>query len=258
MKEMINNLLAYLDIRVTRKSYYDLLNIKSKSAYELDLLKKINPKNRNYFLDYLERSKSQINQDLFVLSELNFKTSGFFVEFGATNGVSLSNSYLLETEFGWSGILAEPARVWHKDLKKNRKAHIENKCVWKKTGDTLIFNEAEIGELSTLDSFTNSDKHSKKRKNGSRYSVETISLQDLLVKFNAPSVIDYLSIDTEGSEFEILENFDFDKYKFRTITCEHNNTSTRESVYELLTKNGYKRKFTDISWFDDWYVLENV
>jgi hypothetical protein len=58
----------------------------------------------------LEKSKSQLKQDLFVLAELDFKSNGFFVEFGATNGIDLSNTHLLENEFGWGGILAEPAK----------------------------------------------------------------------------------------------------------------------------------------------------
>tara|TARA_B100000780_G_C20781390_1_gene310300 strand:+ start:75 stop:314 length:240 start_codon:yes stop_codon:yes gene_type:complete len=72
----------------------------------------------------------------------------------------------------------------------------------------------------------------------------------LLIKYNAPRLIDYLSIDTEDSEFEILKNFDFNNYKFRVITCEHNFNKNREKIYKLLTANGYRRKF------EDWYVLE--
>ena len=47
-------------------------------------------------LENLKESKSQIRQDLFVLNELNFKTSGFFVDFGATDGIEFNNSFLLE------------------------------------------------------------------------------------------------------------------------------------------------------------------
>ena len=66
----------------------------------------------------------------------------------------------------------------------------------------------------------------------------------MLIKYNAPKFIDYLSIDTEGSEYEILKNFDFKSYKFRVITCEHNYNENREKIYELLTENGYERRFT--------------
>ena len=93
-------------------------------------------------------------------------------------------------------------------------------------------------ELSTIDSFSSSDMHSQMRKQGRKYQVKTISLEDLLDKYDAPSVIDYLSIDTEGSEFEILSSFNFEKYKFKIITCEHNFTSNREKIYDLLTEKG--------------------
>jgi hypothetical protein len=57
----------------------------------------------------LPHSTAQLRQDLFVLSFLQCKSDGFFVEFGATNGIDWSNTHLLETQYGWNGILAEPA-----------------------------------------------------------------------------------------------------------------------------------------------------
>ena len=204
--------------------------------------------------ELLAKSKSQLRQDVFVLSELNFKRHGFFVEFGATNGVDLSNTHLLEKQYGWQGILAEPARLWHADLIANRQARIETKCVWKATGQSLVFNEAKSPELSTIQDFSSADLHAKAREGGDTYSVETISLLDLLEKHDAPREIDYLSIDTEGSEFDILENFDFDKYRIRIVTCEHNYSPMRERLHSLFTKNGYTRKYEQLSQFDDWYV----
>ena len=65
------------------------------------------------------KCKSQLGQEIFALIENDFKRDGFFVEFGATNGLELSNTHLLEKEFGWTGILAEPAKTWHEDLYKN-------------------------------------------------------------------------------------------------------------------------------------------
>ena len=72
---------------------------------------------RSHYLDFAEKidavhSYAQIQQDLFILCELNFKRNGFFVEFGATDGIKLSNTYLLEKEFGWTGVLVEPARCY--------------------------------------------------------------------------------------------------------------------------------------------------
>jgi FkbM family methyltransferase len=202
----------------------------------------------------LRQSNSQLGQDLFVLCELGLKKDGFFVEFGATNGVNLSNTCLLEKQFGWTGIVAEPAIRWHKDLTNNRKCHIETNCVWRESNAVLTFNETDSGEYSTIESYSSSDVHNEKRKSGKTYSINTISLEDMLDKYNAPRVIDYLSIDTEGSEYEILSNFNFDKYKFRTITCEHNFTPDREKIFSLLTANGYVRKLEGSSRFDDWYV----
>jgi hypothetical protein len=68
--------------------------------------------------------------------------------------------------------------------------------------------------------------------------VKTISLNDLLKSFDAPTVIDYLSIDTEGSEFLILSNLDFSKWKFHIITVEHNFTSQRKLIEFFLFKKG--------------------
>ena len=152
--------------------------------------------------------------------------------------------------------MSEPARIWHDDLGKNRKSSIETLCVWSDSDHSLVFNEVEKAEFSTIDTFSSSDfdHHARNRKNSQTYEVKTISLLDLLIKHNAPKIIDYLSIDTEGSEFEILSSFEFSKYQFRVITCEHNFTPEREKIYKLLTSHGYVRKFEDISKFDDWYV----
>jgi len=213
--------------------------------------------NASLVMKYLSKSKSQLRQDLFVLSFLDFKTNGFFVEFGGTDGVELSNSYLMEKEFGWSGIVAEPAKYWHNALRKNREYFIETACVWKDSYSTLSFNEVNARVFSTINLFSESDLHSETRKNGKTYDVETISLNDLLIKYDAPRIIDYLSIDTEGSEFEILNGFDFSGHSFRVITCEHNYTPMRKQIFDLLTKNGYERCYQEFSKFDDWYVKKD-
>ena len=89
---------------------------------------------------------------------------------------------------------------------------------------------------------------------GTSYSVGTVSLNELLETHEAPSIIDYISIDTEGSEFDILNSLDFEKWSFRTLTVEHNFAAQRHDIYQLLTSKGYARVNTEVSRFDDWYV----
>lgn len=197
-----------------------------------------------------DESLAQYKQDIFALAAHNFKENGFFVEFGATNGIDLSNTFILEKKFNWKGILAEPAKGWHKQLRKNRACDIESDCVWSQTGEILRFSESSLGVISSISSYMSSDQ---KRKFRSRnYNVTTISLNDLLKKYNAPRQIDYLSIDTEGSEFEILKEFDFSKYDIRVITIEYNNH--RNEIFNLLTNEKYVRKYSEVSECDDWYV----
>ena len=226
----------------------------SKASRYLALFMELPSRHKAQLVETWRAAESQFGQDLFVLSELDFKTDGYFVEFGATNGIEFSNTYLLETRFGWTGILSEPARVWHEDLKRNRHCHIDTHCVWRESGSALAFNETNSGVLSTIDVFSRSDHNAESRSKGRTYSVNSISLLDLLHKYNAPSIIDYLSIDTEGSEFDILSNFDFNRYQFRVITCEHNFAPQRERICSLLKEHGYMRKFEMVSDVDDWYV----
>jgi FkbM family methyltransferase len=203
-------------------------------------------------------SKSQIRQDLFALTATDFKRGGYFVEFGATDGYSLSNSYLLEKEFGWKGILAEPARMWHQELRASRSANISTACVWSETGSRIQFSEVSIPELSTVHDYIGADSHASSRKVSKTYLVDTISLNDLLTRFDAPAVIDYLSIDTEGSELLILSNLDFSKWKFQVITVEHNFTDQRRNIHDLLTSKGYQRVCLAVSQFDDWYLSKEL
>ena len=205
-------------------------------------------------VDCGEPSRSQLGQDVLVLLLTNFKRKGYFVEIGAANGIDLSNTYLLEKAFCWSGICAEPAKIWHDSLKRARSAVIEHECVWARSGEKLEFNMTDLPELSTLDSYTASDHHAENRISNEKYLVNSVSLDDLLARHGAPSDIDYISIDTEGSEYDILRTFDFSKWNVKVITCEHNYTGNREKIYNLLTDNNFSRVYTRLSRWDDWYV----
>ncbi|MDA9008507.1 FkbM family methyltransferase [Alphaproteobacteria bacterium] len=204
-------------------------------------------------------SQSQLLQDLFALTVSDQKRNGFFVEFGATNGITLSNTHLLEKSFSWTGILAEPARGWHERLSQARPgSKIIHDCVWKESGAKLNFRETDEGELSSIVEYVGSDGHKKSRDRGyQEYEVTSISLNDLLGRCEAPHEIDFISIDTEGSEFEILNAFDFSNYRFNAMAVEHNFSENEERINQLLEAHYYKRVLKEMSAWDAWYVHQD-
>lgn len=205
------------------------------------------------------KTKAQLFQDIWTLYVNNFKRDGFFVEFGATDGITGNNTWLLEKEYGWSGILAEPNPHWHNDLFLNRKCNITKKCVYIKSNATVDFLTTADPALATIKGFGGDDEWKEARNNSKNIQVSTISLLDMLDYYKAPEVIDYMSVDTEGTEYGILNAFfkqNADKYKVRSITVEHNFTPMRDKLFELMTANGYKRVFTEISRWDDYYVKD--
>ena len=113
-------------------------------------------------------------------------------------------------------------------------------------------------DLSGLSNFFEKDANSKFRKDTKITEVETITLNDLL-KINIPTKkIDYISIDTEGSEYEIIKNFDFEKYDVEIFTIEHNFIDQkRNKIFELMTSKNYIRIFQNLSKWDDWYVKKD-
>jgi Methyltransferase FkbM domain len=209
--------------------------------------------------EHVNVSASQLFQDALVILLSRGKRNGFFVEFGATDGVNLSNTYVLESRLQWKGILAEPARCWHDSLKRNRAAAIDDRCVWSKSGESLAFFEAATKELSTVSEFRNRDYVKGERDVGLTYDVQTVSLNDLLIGHGAPAAIDYMSVDTEGSEFIILSSLDFQKFQIKILTVEHNYCDPdRQKIFDLLTSNNYIRIFEPFSKFDDWYVQKTL
>lgn len=249
MRSALKTIARKLGVEITSTSRLNqLLELQNDVPALMDQVLKLNGSSRE--------SPAQLKQDIFVLMQTGFKRGGYFVEFGAADGIHLSNTWLLEKEYGWSGILAEPARCWHKNLHQNRRSSIETSCVYSSTGAQIEFNMAEQAELSTIVTFGSDDHHANSRKGGTIYSVPTISLSDLLKKHNAPKEIDYLSIDTEGSELAILQEFPFKEWSIKIITVEHNYQINRERIKSLLEQNGYRRHFEGISKWDDWYILD--
>jgi FkbM family methyltransferase len=251
LKRIGKSLSEKLGWTAIRYEKYRLLQQCRKSLRDLDFLKLLDERDAGRALNYLNASRSANSQDFFVLSELGFKEGGYFIEFGAADGILESNTYLLEKMLGWHGILAEPAKYYQKRLKLNRTVDIEFECVWNESGKTLLFSEVDAPNMSTVAEYALDQRRSR----GKKYHVRTISLEDLLIRHQAPFHVDYLSIDTEGSEYQILRGFDFSKYRIAVVTVEHNFRKDRDDIYRLLSSRGYVRKFEAISDRDDWYVL---
>ena len=239
-------------------------------AIDQNVLKDDNKELLNRFIEFLKDKRndqitSQLYQDMFAEFIVGNSFEKTFLEFGATDGLNLSNTYSLEKFSNWSGVLAEPDTQWHNNLKSNRpNTKIIHDCIWTKSNETLDFISSSEGELSTIESYKYSDKDSMPANSKSRnkitnkIKVNTISLNDLInTEFDnlAPS---YISIDTEGSEYDILTSFDFDNFKPKVFTIEHNYSSLEKQIDELLEKNNFQRIFRKLTAFDAWYVSKEA
>lgn len=258
IKKILLGLIHALGFSVVRLTTLSELKSRATEGETWKFVQEIPTNHIGLLIKWISHSRSELKQDIFVLNKLNFKSDGFFVEFGATNGITGSNTFLLEKEFNWQGLLAEPARSFHKSLRDNRLAKISTDCIWKESGVDIAFSESKTPSFSTISQFTNLDLHSSTRKNSQKYNVKSISLYDFLTQNSAPREIDYLSIDTEGSEYEILSAFDFNSFRIKIISVEHNYTKNRKLIHGLLTSNGFSRVHEEFSKYDDWYVNKSI
>ena len=188
-------------------------------------------------------SFSQLGQDLAVVEFYKGKEGGYFVEVGASDGIELSNSFLLETKYKWKGICCEPIPLRFQKLVVNRPNSIcFNDAIYSKSGLSLTFSIAHADLCSGISKHITAHK-SRVDINKSEITVNTLTLTDALDKANAPRFIEYLSLDTEGSELEILKSFDFSKYTFGLIDVEHNyQEPIRSKIRSLLLSKGYVYK----------------
>lgn len=169
---------------------------------------------------------SQYGQDKF-LYESFFKeqTNGFYLDIGAHDGITLSNTYLFE-KLGWDGVCVEPLPDVFKKLELNRKCKLHNCVVSNKTGtENFLVLEGYTEMLSGI--LENYDpNHLIRIENelnmmgGSKKIIvtESITFDDL----NLPNKIDFISLDVEGSEIKILESIDFNKYEIHIMSIEVN------------------------------------
>jgi FkbM family methyltransferase len=258
IKVALKTLIHIFGFEVTRRSKYMVLQANSLlyekierwiSSTEVPVSLKDN------VLRQMKMSNSQLEQDLLVVTLTN-AARGYFVEFGATDGISGSNTYLLEKSYGWEGICAEPARVYRQPLQKNRNCDLDFRCISNVSNKFEPFSES--GYLSTISRFESTDLKFPNRQISDRYLVETVTLNELLKEHNAPQKIDFISIDTEGSELEILQAFSFDDYEISIFCIEHNYSQNEAKIDNLLSTHGYQRIFPELSKFDGWYVNDEL
>lgn len=254
LKSIIKNLLSKFNLILLFKEDYlkiDLQNLKKSFVQDNSLNNKLTIENLlSHFFKNHKDSKAQLMQDLFVDYILN-KKNGLFVEVGACDGLALSNTYWLEKNKNWRGILCEPASFWHKELSQNRpNCILEKRPIFSEPKKLINFN-VQAGGRSFIEKEIKSKKENVIR-------LESISLNQMFLDNNL-SKIDYLSIDTEGSEFEIIKNLNFNKFRPSIITIEHNYEKIkRNKILHLLTKKNYIRVFKQLSRFDDWYIDKNI
>ena len=257
-KRILSKLLEYIGIGLVRFNRLAVLKDRKlyseKAEFDFEFIKVLGQDERDTFLKLRDSSKAQMSQDILVALKLNSQRGGFFVEIGGADGVYCSNTHMLEKELAWDGIIVEPARSWHEELKRNRQCAIELSAIGGESLERIRFFEAESPNLSTLSTLHNFDGGGKSRKKFKEYDVKQLSLLELLIKHNAPKIIDYLSIDVEGNEYGILENFNFSEYDIKIITCEHNFNSNKSKIDDLLAANGFKHIYEEISSFDGWYI----
>ena len=206
---------------------------------------------------------SQYGQDKWLYDKFFInKGSGVFLEIGADDGIDKSNTLFFEESLGWTGICIEPSPSRFKNLQKNRRCICENIAVSNRIGVMQFLDIQGWGKgLSGLvESYhkkhmSRIDVEIKHPENiGSQViTVQTDLLNNVLSRNNV-SEVDFCTIDTEGSEFEILTSLDFEKYKIRIILVENN--YNENNVRDLLVNRGYNL-IGRVGPIDDVFVLKD-
>ena len=239
-----------------------------KQAFQAGALKDENQRFLYNFIKSIGKTddiKSQLYQDLFAKFIVGDRLDKSFLEFGATDGFDFSNTYWLETFHNWKGLLSEPSTQWHEKLEQNRpNTLLIKECIWSESDKKLDFFISDTGELSTIDKYKEHDRTSmpantdKRVESGKKIIVNTISLNDVLEKKFQSKVPSYISIDTEGSEYEILKFFDFKKYRPSVFTVEHNFTIQEKKIDKIMKANNYIKIFNKLTFFDGWYITKEI
>ena len=189
-----------------------------------------------------------------TLNHEEFK--GVFVEVGAADGIELSNCHFFESEWGWDGICIEANPHTFELLENNRGVAVINCAVAEKDGGTADFCSVSghCNGLSGLTSFLsegdNARIDSEIEAHGGTKEIISVPVRNLgnILRENGITKVDYLSIDCEGADFDILKGIDFEEFNISVISVEHDDSRDMNfgldrapinEVTEFLRKKGY-------------------
>jgi len=199
---------------------------------------------------------SQIGQDQYYIENIaKKKRNGTFLDIGANDGIFTSNTATLELEYGWTGLCIEANPYLIDQLKNNRpNSIVVNRAVWKEQTTVqfeipLKFKKhipgnvlSRITGIDELDSRNETYFKKQFAAETELVTVEANTVTNILDQtIKLPTVIDYMSLDTEGAEMEALESIDFDKIDIRFMTVEHGNRKGYKNMFEQYLKPfGYR------------------
>lgn len=188
-----------------------------------------------------------------VFAALPFKRKGFFLDLAAADGVTHNNTYALEKLFGWRGICVEPNPTFVQKLKKTRNCIIDSSVI-SDNHEKVSFriDNGQLGGIVAEDTDNNTRLRDEQLSNAEIITLNSVILTELLDRYNAPAIIDYFSLDVEGSEERVIQSLDLEKYQFRCITIER----PTPKVNEILLDSGYI--FVKNHQFDSFYVHSSL
>ena len=198
---------------------------------------------------------SQMSADDWVLSKYK---KGYFVDAGCCDGEKINNTYKLE-KLGWQGICID---VFPKNFNKRPRSKVVEAALHGIKDLDLDFTISKSPEISGFTDYLGKEGTASytgwKPYIDKIIKVKTRLLSDILDENNAPKFIEYLSIDVEGVELEIIKTFPFDKYRFGCISLEHNyDKEKRTEIRNILKSKGYSLFKQEKA--DDWfYYDENI
>tara|TARA_Y100000992_G_C21185707_1_gene452974 strand:+ start:185 stop:928 length:744 start_codon:yes stop_codon:yes gene_type:complete len=212
-------------------------------------ISQIPPTGENQLYSHIDSKKVHLQSKLNQL--FNKKRGGFFIELGAHNGLFQSNTAFFEKEMEWSGILIEPSLKGYEQCKKNRPNSIclNYACVSNDYKDHYI--EGDFEDNSPMASVNAARLGGIEKRKKNMVKVKTITLEKILDE-HCKTDIDFLSLDTEGYELEILKGVNFIKYRPKFLLIEVYMKDYNDIV-NFLNSHNYKlhSNFTNYNKIDN-------